>query len=368
MTPRPATATSQPAATRIPTALTFLPLIRMENANPIPEAAATVQPEVISPLDFAAIRAELNASGQDLAHVKIGFHVTFMDAATMEALFEYLTLLDSAGVPFFLKSASNAEPLLFAQELMAASGVPHTLVYRSTNWDVPVYDASPEASAELHWQRHRDAFPPELDPNVVWIETLNEVDKNRADWLASFALHTAQLTLADGYRWAAFGWASGEPEPEDWQSPNMLEFLRLVGENPERLAIALHEYSFAADDIGHEYPYKIGRFLALFRIADSYNIPRPTVLITEWGWAYDDIPPSNQAMRDIRWAAALYAPFPQLKGAAIWNLGRLSCCSDELSDEVESLLAPLTDYSLTHYTAVPLPPNQAALDPAPYRP
>lgn len=312
------------------------------------------------------MRAELQAAGNDLAFAKIGFHVTFLNE--QDVFYEYLQRLDTAGVPFFLKSAGNAEPLYRAQEMMRQSGVPHTLVYRSTRWDVPEYHLSPEAAAQLHWQRHRDAFPPELDPSLVWVETLNEVDKNRSEWLAEFALETAKLSLADGFRWAAFGWASGEPEPDDWTSPAMLEFLQLAGNNPDRLAIAVHEYSFLSDDIRHEYPYKVGRFLELFRIADQYGIPRPTLLITEWGWTYDQIPPPGQAMQDIAWAAALYAPFPQVKGAAIWNLGRLGCCSDELSNQVQQLIAPLTDYSLTHTFVVPLPPNKAATNPEAYRP
>jgi hypothetical protein len=374
-TAKPTAIISQPEATGNSQSETFLPMIQVENTQPSTEPTETPPESVrvptvapVAALDFAAIRSELNSSGQELANVKIGFHVTVMDEATMQSLFDYLTMLDSAGVPFFLKSAGNAEPLLFAQQLMAASGVPHTLVYRSTNWDVPVYDASPEDSARLHWQRHRDAFPPELDPSVVWIETLNEVDKNRSDWLARFALSTAELSLAEGYRWAAFSWSSGEPEPEDWQSPAMLEFLKLAGNNPERLAIALHEYSFLPDDIGHDYPYKIGRFLELFRIADQYNIPRPTVLITEWGWAYDSIPPRvNRAMRDVAWAAALYAPFPQIKGAAIWTLGS-GCCFGGISTQVAQLIPPLAEFSLTHYFTVPLGPEQAEVDPNLYQP
>src|SRR5690606_28728635 len=131
--------------------------------------------------------------------------------------------LDAAGVPFFLKTVDNAEPLYKAQELAKASGVPHTLVFRSSG-GVPQYSLPPAEAARIHWEFHRDKFPPELDPGMVWIETLNEVDKNRSQWLAEFALATAEMALADGFRWAAFGWAPGEPEPGDWQGLAMLEF------------------------------------------------------------------------------------------------------------------------------------------------
>jgi hypothetical protein len=267
----------------------------------------------------------------------------------------------------FLKSVDNAEPLYNVQNMMRESGVPHILVFRASG-GVPNYDLPAVEAARQHWAMHKALFPPELDPELVWVETINELDKNRSEWIAEFALETARLTLADGFRWAAFGWAAGEPEPEDWQLPAMLEFLRLAGENPDRLAIALHEGSAVVSDPTFEYPYRTGRFMQLFDIADQYGIPRPTVLITEWGWKYDEIPTSvEEAMAHIAWIAQLYAPFPEVKGAAIWMLG-LGCCFGEISEQVEGLIDPLTQYTLTHYFTAPLPPDKTPTDPALYLP
>jgi hypothetical protein len=148
----------------------------------------------------------------------------------------------------------------------------------------------------------------------------------------------------------------------------MLELLRLIGDNPDRLAIALHEYSYLAEDIGHEYPYKVGRFLDLFRIADENGIPRPTVLITEWGWTYNNIPPIPEAMADIDWAARLYGAYPQVKGAAIWNLGKIDTEFLNLNDQVRTLIEPLTAYSLTNYFSAPQSPDQTTLDPGQFPP
>jgi hypothetical protein len=362
----PSVATNPDSSTESDFAHLYLPFLQ----SPTVDEAIQRPPRTteIVATDFDVVRSELEARGQGLAFSKIGFHVTLLLDEDLKLLLDQLRRLDEAGVPFFLKSASNAEPLYLAQEMMKVSGMNHTLVYRSTAWDVPEYHLSPELAAERHWQRHRDAFPPELDPSLVWIETVNEVDKNLSEWLALFALKTAQLAMSEGFRWAAFGWASGEPEPEHWQSSAMLDFLRLAGENPDRLAIALHEYSLVSDEITDWYPFKVGRFLELFRIADEHGIPRPTILITEWGWGYDSIPEVNGAMEDIRWASALYAPFPQVKGAAIWNFGRLGCCSDELSEIVKPLVTPLTEYGLVHYFAVPALPAPASTNPDIYRP
>jgi hypothetical protein len=154
----------------------------------------------------------------------------------------------------------------------------------------------------------------------------------------------------------------GEPEPGDWESPAMLELLRLIGDNPDRLAIALHEYSYTTDDIGDDYPHKIGRFLDLFRVADGHGIPRPTVLITEWGWTYNTIPAEPLAMEDVAWAARLYGAFPEVRGAAIWNLGRLDDRLLPLNDQMQDLIDNMLAISLDSYFAAPMPPLQASLD------
>jgi hypothetical protein len=273
--------------------------------------------------------------------------------------------LDEAGIPFYLKSTDNAEPIFIAQELMRQSGVPHTLVYRRVSGvdNVPNYAAAPADAAHFHWEQHKNVFPPELDPQYIWVETVNEVDKNRHEWLADFAYETAQLTLADGFKWAAFGWSSGEPEPEHWETPAMLRFLRLVGQNPDRLAIALHEYSYTAGDIGNIYPYLIGRFQFLFDACDRHGIPRPTVLISEWGWTYDTVPTAGQALQDIAWASWLYAAYPQVKGAAIWYLGDTP---GTIEDQTAELIQPVTEYSQSHYFAIV--PGFGAIDMSLFQP
>lgn len=344
----PASPTPPPTATPSP------------EPTPLPAAVTGPLPTPINLVDFAAVRDELAGQDQQLAYNKIGFHVTFLE--DREELDPYLERLDAEGVPFFLKSVDNAEPLFKAQELMKASGVPHTLVYRSTMYDVPDYDMDPILAAETSWELEKAIWPPELDPDLVWFETMNELDKGRSEWLAQFALRTAELALRDGYKWAAFGWAAGEPEPSDWESPVMLELLRLIGDNPDRLGIALHEYSYIADDIGHDYPHKVGRFLELFRVADEYGIPRPTVLITEFGWTYNNIPPEPLAMEDVTWAARLYGAYPQVLGAAIWNLGRLEDKLLPLNDQMQDLIDNMLALSLDSYFSAPAPPEQAPLD------
>jgi hypothetical protein len=333
--------------------------------TPSPSATPSPSPTPTPTIDFAAVRAQLLAEGSELGFAKIGFHAGV--GGNRNGLGEWMRRLDMAGVPFFIKSADDAGPLVEAQEIARQSDVPHVLVYRRSGdeYDTPDYTLPPEESARRHWALHKASFPPELDPGLVWFETINEVDKNRAEWLGRFALETGRLALADGFRWAAFGWSAGEPEVADWQSPSMLQFLRLAAANPDRLAIALHEYSYLADDIGHDYPYKVGRFQLLYEVTDRHGMSRPTVLITEWGWTYENVPGGGEAIADLAWAAAMYAPYPEVKGAAIWYLGG---GFSEIADQAQKLIGPVTEFSLGTYYAIPLPPATAAVNPDQYRP
>jgi len=392
----------------------YLPLIILDPSpfrpNPPPEPI-TAEP----PIDFPAIRADLQRQKKDLAFVKIGFHVGPSGnlngiGCWWEGLTEacgYEPGLNPEGIPVFLKSSDAGGPLFELQELAKRSGVPHTLVFRASvgpgdqDYNVPDYYLSPREAAGKHWALHKSRFPPELDPQYVWFETVNEVARSfefatesdldasplsdspyrskrqkddgsgnwiltNTEWLAEFAIETVKLaqgdpkTPSDDYRWAAFGWSAGEPEPEDWEGPRMRAFLQLAADHPDTVAIALHEYSYNKQYIGNGYPYLIGRFQFLFQACDKYDIPRPTVLITEWGWEYQEVPGVEEALDDIRWAAQLYAAYPQVKGAAIWNLGS-GATFGNIHNEVNKLLFPMRDYSRANYFEIY--PQSARINP-----
>jgi hypothetical protein len=327
--------------------LTALPAPRLVSGEP--------------PIDFSAARAQAQAQGLDIAFNKIGFHVGV--GGNREGLIESITELDAAGVPVFLKTVSDAEPVYITQEMMKKSGVPHILVYRDV--DSVLNDPSdfslPAADIAIaNWQYNKNNFPPELDPSLIWLETINEPGRVHTTWLAEFALTQAKMAVADGYRYAAFGWSSGVPEPEDWELPGMLEFLRYAGEHPDSVAIALHEYSLQREFIASgdlPYPYTLGRFQRIFDICDKHDIPRPTILITEWGWTQEHIAGDDDgvdigaAMDDIRWASWLYAAYPQVKGAAIWYLGE-SDNFGKIDDEAQQLIAPVHDFSLSSFYVI----------------
>ena len=308
-------------------------------ATPSPTFAATPGPPLppptvvvaLPPVDFDAARATAQAQGLDLAFVKIGFHLAVTGNANGWG--DYLRRLNAAGVPVFVKSADAGGPIYEAQQLMKANEaagreVDHTLVFRLTDpkYEEPYYNYAldAETAAAISWQLNRDNQPAELEKEYYWLETLNEPGRYGNDGnlqierLGRFSLATAKLAVAEGYRYAAFAFSTGVPgvgdwtgqtpiDPNDWEDPAMLDFLRYAGEHPDQVAVALHEYSLTTSFIGAGYPFLVGRLQALFDVCDRHGIPRPTVLITEWGWEYADVPAPVPALEDIAWASWLYA-------------------------------------------------------------
>jgi len=348
--------------------------------TPAPTLGAPLPPPTvvvaIPPIDFPAARATAQAQGLDIAFTKIGFHTG--PGGNAQGLGDYMRKLNDAGVPFFLKSADAAGPIYEAQQLMKANeaagrNVPHTLVFRltDTRYEAPFYNLSlsPEEAAAVSWQLNRDNIPPELEKEYIWLETLNEPGRYgdngqlQIERLGRFSLATAKLAVAEGYRYGALAFSTGVPEPEDWEHPAMLEFLRYAGEHPDQVAVALHEYSLVNEFVGNGYPYLIGRFQALFDVCDKYGIPRPTILITEWGWEYDSVPQPIPALEDIAWASWLYAAYPQVKGAAIWYLGPQF---GGIANQAQRLIAPLGDYAVSHYFIID--PGIGTIDAELFRP
>jgi hypothetical protein len=237
--------------------------------------------------------------------------------------------LDAAGIPVIAKSTDSTTGIYDLQEIMRNSDVPHVPVYRLTTagqdgsyeFDVPRYELDPHSAALIHWNETIARLPPELDPDLTWIEVINEVDKNRSEWLALFAQHIASVALAAGYKILMFGWSSGEPEIDHWRGPEMIRFLRMCEAHPERLGIALHEY-----DYGHHGPldsrvagWHYGRYRNIHTVCDEYGILRPTIVFTEWGWSYQDVPPHVVDWCEI--ASTEYYNEPNVLGCALWYLG-----------------------------------------------
>lgn len=226
--------------------------------------------------------------------------------------------LDAAGVAFGVYSVEGGGLVAEA----AAFGQADPLIYRTLATDVAAYELSPDAAAAGAWARLMEKLPAEVKAlrGRVWIEIGNEQDKGRADWLGWYYVALAGHAAAEGYRICGPGWATGEPEAQQWATPGWLAYLRLCAARPDRLAVTVHEYSLDADDIMTGYPWLAGRVSFLFEVCRANGIAPPTVFVTEAGWTHNDLPPADKAKEDIDALARLYAQYPTVKAAFLWSL------------------------------------------------
>jgi len=293
-----------------------------------------------------------------IAHNKIGFHTA--SGGNANGIGDWMKALDAADIPFCIKAADSMVGLFEAQEIVHArnGAIPHVLAFRrsvpagssrppSGNPDVPDYTKEPEAAAAEHWAWHKRHLPQEIDPDLVWIETINELRKEVewADWIGQFAYYNGQMAMADGYKFSAFGYSSGTPDEGAWETDGMLRYLESCQQNPDKLSVSLHEYSFKTEDIWFMRGDLIGRFEKLFHACDKHKIQRPKIIMTEWGWTHERVPSPDKAMQDIAEVAEYYAQFPEILGAAIWYLGP---GFGGIANRAQRLIKPLTEYTLNN--------------------
>lgn len=321
-----------------------------------------------------------------MTRLNVGFHTGA--GGNQTGLGDFLNSLNTAGIPFTQMSADSF-PFEAQQIMLANPQIPHTVIFRrsvghegtvppSGNPDIPEYGRSPAEAAARHWGWHWAHRPSEMHPNS-WLMITNEPGSRlefdneeeqlavplfgvrqrytrinpdngaliygvtNYDWLAQYELAVAQLALTQGQRYAAFGWAGGNPEPGDWEHSATLALLRLCAQHPDRLAIAVHEYSWKTDDIWNQNGRLVGRFIDIYRACKKFSIPYPTILIKEWGWTYEHVPQPDQAMQHILSVGAYYAQFPEIRGAAIWYLGP---GFGGIANQAQQLIAPLTTLTL----------------------
>lgn len=319
---------------------------------------------------------------------KVGFHGG--GGGNHTGIGDYMRRLDRAGIPFCMKSVNNVGLAVEAAHIGRNSGVRHNIVLRWTNpgvppgLEVPDYHLSPEEAATDHWDLLKQSInaAPEFDEfkDLIWVESFNEPrtepdladpafgDMHPTDWLGYFAHFVGQFAVAEGYRWAAFGMNAGTPEPEGWKLPGMVKYLEDCAANPGTLAVALHEYTFNLQEgMKAMFPDLIGRFTWLFDACDELGIGRPTTLITEGGWTYNNMPGKAQAMDDLRYYSKLIARYRNVQAMYLWTLEGPSA----LPNKLQRFIAPLTDFALEAEFPDPEPdsePRRPDMEPAPHPP
>lgn len=264
----------------------------------------------------------------------------------------------------------------------ANPNVPHAANFTPTGFvdgyhlNVPVYGQP--ASVELavrHWNKVEQRAPindPTRSPirwsiPCIWISTWNEVrpyvgwsEQGRAhteadqpvegyagnaDLIGWQAVEIGKEAVKRGYRWAAFGFAGGNPEEGFWDEPGVLEYLRLCEKFPDQLGIALHEYSL--DDSILNKPDMIGRFKRLHDACDRNGIRRPVIQIKEFGWQATHIPKDqDEVIAKLVEVARIYMEHPNIHGAALWTVQKWQ--DSKIHQQVRALIPRLREAALQH--------------------
>jgi murein DD-endopeptidase MepM/ murein hydrolase activator NlpD len=283
----------------------------------------------------------------------IGFHLG--PGGNANGLKEnFLLPLDRAGIRYFIVSA-DAYPY-DAAVISSGSVVDHTVVYRVTthgqddgvDYDVPDYSKDPVTAADIHFDQCMRILPPEYHFNATTYAFLNEIDKNRSDWLGWFSKRWVERAMEIGLMTAGLGFSSGEPEYDHWLTPGMRAYLTLVSQHRDRHSVAIHEYSYTVDDIWRWYPNLIGRYQKLMQACDEIGIPRVSFLIKEWGWEYQTVPSVSKGIQDMDAVAQEYVKLQENYGAGTWYLGP---SFGGIADKLQPYIYPLGQLALDwqHY-------------------
>lgn len=290
----------------------------------------------------------------------IGFHTDVGGNPT--GIGEYVRELDANGIPCTIVCANGTTGLSDVTALWdAGSTVPHNVFWRrvigSANADgsapehysVPNYHHPPQQAAQEHWNMlFEEGFPQQVHQykDKIWLLPINEVDKNRADWIGYFSVEFAKIANSRGYKVAMPAWSPGEPEPEHWHMPGMLAYLRYCERESDMAAVALHEYSLDVNDIRHGDGNLIGRFQYLIEACNLHTIAVPRIHITECGWTLNDAPSVGPAIQDIDYLFRIYSQQKETESVALWYLGPRF---GGIADKVQPLIEPTTTYMKENY-------------------
>ncbi len=287
---------------------------------------------------------------------------------------EMINDLTNAGIAMFSAASDSTSIIYDLQEARRKSGVPHTGNFIPTGYvddyhlSVPEYRSAHSPKLAIrHWDAVEEkGIPKEIDWDIpcIWISTWNEIRpyvgwgsmekvedwdqpvdgyEGYADIIGWQAVEIGKEAVKRGYRWAAFGFAGGNPEPGFWLAPGVVEYLRLCQQHPQQLGVALHEYSF--DETLINRPDHIGRFQQLHQACDQHGLRHPVIQFKEFGWQERWVPEPDKAIAQLIEVAKMYAQHPNIHGAGIWTV---QGGWGDLSKRVQKLIPAMHKAALAH--------------------
>lgn len=277
-----------------------------------------------------------------MAHAKICYHLGSPDKRDGIIEFFYRPIAESGGT-LLVKSAADIGIFLELQEKFPDS--PRMGVFRYPSPpglpdDVPNPSngtAVEEAGRMFDaWNQPLHGGPSLLQRletvrDWVYLEPTNEfgVDTpEQAKYLSDYCLEL--IRLFQGWKLALPGFNAGQPrvgisgEPNHWDA-ELLPLLIQVAQSGGKHALSFHEAKLGEDDayldpIPGFVPHLIGRFAACFEAADRHGLARPDVIISELAWSFNDAPPYDQLVAEIKEFSHYYNRWPEVKMVVLWTL------------------------------------------------
>ena len=273
--------------------------------------------------------------------------------------------LTSHGIPITAKAVAEGGWAESVATMSRNSGVRHNIIYRDPEPgdhpnDHPNYNLSSTEAAAEHWKLVLNSLPQEVVENrdMIWIEPVNEIDTGVwGKWLGEFCYTVGTLAIRDGYKVLLSGFNAGQPDLGQWEI-DFGDFLRLCANNPDSVGVSIHESKLGVPMDTHPEdprinPWVVGRWKFLHDACDNLSIARPTIFISEWAWAYNNMPSEEVAMRDIAWISESIASHPNIRGVLLWNLDTNPNWG-ELPGKLVKLIPWLTQFTIdTRYQDVP---------------
>ena len=277
----------------------------------------------------------------------IGFHC---GVGRRNGVGDYMRRLDEAALPFALCSVDD-DGLI--GEALSYTNADHWIVFRPMTdaWgqllEVPQHSGNASSyneTVQSHYQRVLSALrrKPNVEANKdrVWVSILNEVDQDQHAFVDNLCLGVAILLNDMGYKVVLPNWATGSRYIDDLDTPEHLALLRYAGENRDKCAIGIHEYSLD-DDLFNGYPYLVGRWQFYIDVCDEHGIPYPQFIVKEFGMHENHALDASAVIPQLRELMQRDRPdIPRMFwGMQPWH--------GTITEDTERLVTPITDFVLS---------------------
>jgi len=291
-----------------------------------------------------------------------GFHASVL--CYCDGIGDYIRKMAADSQTLSMKCVDGTSGMMDFQAEIQKGSIGYGVYRCLKGYDAPMYGANIPAEAARYVQKINENWPPELDKDIFYVEMINELNKERSNWIGHFLCELADQMMEQGYKFCGPGWSTGEPEPEHNRTPGMLAWFRKIEEHPDKLAHAVHEYALNNEQgeqiMKDTIPYLMGRCSDVNAACFENGITPPPIFITEFGWNYRDAPTWHTGTPQIMDMMYWYLEnVPNVKMFSLWALDKDPMWTD-LGKTINGYMTNLSNNVIKRdwpQPAIPEPPD-----------